>query len=198
MTNWSQLHWDLLNLVARKLTNVLDHLAFSAVCSSWRSLALDIRPSFPCPFRSLMIRGEDDHGYFISLSNGRVYYQKLLITHEDRYTGTCGGWLVTVHRNMGMSLYNPFARDRLSLPPATSIPKLGEYGMTIDDQIFVGTAARSCSNFNVNPKVIIVMITQGGGRRLAFAKPGDSSWKIIDNQYLLRDNIAFYRGKLLK
>lgn len=196
MANWTQLHWDMLSLVARKLTDVTDHLTFSAVCSSWRSMALNIRLSFPCPLPGLMLRGEDDHGYFISLSDKRLKNQKLLIPHEDRYVGTYGGWLVTLHKNLDMSLYNPFARERLSLPSATSIPRFGEGGMTIDNRFIVESAALSSSNINVNPKDLTVMIAQGANPRLAFAKPGDSSWQIIDKDaYLSYDTVAFYNGK---
>lgn len=101
-----------------------------------------------------------------------------------------------MHQNFEISLLNPFSRKRLRLPPMTSFPKLGEAQFELIHEFYVRAAAVSSENINSTPEDITVMVSEGGFRRLAFAKPGDSSWCLIeDDPGIHYTGIMFYKGQ---
>ncbi|KAF5175053.1 hypothetical protein FRX31_035361 [Thalictrum thalictroides] len=58
MADWSELPRDLLGLIARKLTKISDLFQYAAVCSSWRSVAIENLCHIFRQFPKLVIPGE--------------------------------------------------------------------------------------------------------------------------------------------
>ncbi|KAF5199553.1 hypothetical protein FRX31_010865 [Thalictrum thalictroides] len=67
--DWSGLVRDILELIVRRLITVSDNLTFSAVCSSWRSVAVENRCYLPHQYPGLIFPGR------IKKSKTRRYLQ---------------------------------------------------------------------------------------------------------------------------
>ncbi|PIA36156.1 hypothetical protein AQUCO_03400220v1 [Aquilegia coerulea] len=133
MADWSELPSDLLDLIARKVTKISDHLQYSAVCSSWRSVAIENRYHVLCKsFPKLVIPGEtensetrrclepipDDRKYFnfCESINEKSSQKQLSVPHEYYCCGSSLGWLVLIDNSFEMQLFNPLSGVKFKLP----------------------------------------------------------------------------------
>lgn len=122
--DWSKLPTDLLiTILKRPSISFEDFVAFSAVCSSWRSAAAKERQNFDASRQRLpclmhVARDLGLHTMFHSLSNRKIYR---LAKHRDQdFCATetvCSslGWLMIANNN-NISLFNPFSGTRIQLP----------------------------------------------------------------------------------
>ncbi|XP_059659058.1 probable F-box protein At1g44080 [Cornus florida] len=91
-------------------------------------------------------------------------------------------------------LFNPFNKDAIHLPSQTTLPLYGS-----DDQIFIRKSILSCAPTSDNlaaGKCMVVIICYYGN--LAFCKPGDTSWSILDStkRGFSHVDAVFYEEKL--
>lgn len=128
----------------------------------------------------------------------RQVFQALGTLTTGRFLHWVIWWrLILVHRNLNMSLFNPFSRQRFPFPPVSSFPQLGTTMVVRRSCMPTAAALSSCVTANLtDPQDLIVMVAHGWAGKLAFTKPGESSWQMVDKgDNLFPESIAFYEGK---
>ncbi|KAK6149040.1 hypothetical protein DH2020_016565 [Rehmannia glutinosa] len=183
MADWSKLPYDIIHKVATYLISIEDFLAFSAVCSSWRSVYLTKQwhqhPQVPL----LMLCDNENSSArsFISLYRNKVYKSELPEACGRRCWGSSSGWLVTLGNDLKIHLLNPFTRVSENLPPKSSLHI--HFGEILDWYEIIEKAfvfKKPCSTSHANEdEDLLVMIIYGPLKQLAFCRPGYSSWKSI-------------------
>lgn len=188
MADWKNLHTDMLTLVARYFD--LDTRPPSFLrCLFMLEIGCFRYPSF------LPLHCSSSHATRRRSGRGPRFTDKTSLLHLPRQvfqalgTLTTGRflhwviwwWLILVHRNLNMSLFNPFSRQRFPFPPVSSFPQLGNTMVVRRSCIPTAAALSSCVTANLtDPKDLTVMVAHGWAGKLAFAKPGESSWQIVD------------------
>ncbi|XP_023736016.1 uncharacterized protein LOC111883918 [Lactuca sativa] len=121
VASWSDVNHDVLFIVMMKL-GVVDFVAFSGVCKSWRSLAVSNRNTFMASKPPMQISigphvNKEDSYYFLEdLIEGRF---KTIIPHSScrAYFGlTCGYLILFGRETRDFWLVNPITRDELHFP----------------------------------------------------------------------------------
>ncbi|KAL5726596.1 hypothetical protein ACHQM5_009627 [Ranunculus cassubicifolius] len=121
--NWSELHEDLLIIIAKKLITIEDFIRFGAVCRAWRSATLD-KHQFPLfskalfPWLMLAENVDEDYRAVFSPLENNICTIKLPEARGCQCWGSPFGWLVThsLHQGLELHLLNPFSRSRIRLP----------------------------------------------------------------------------------
>ncbi|KAF6159026.1 hypothetical protein GIB67_022181 [Kingdonia uniflora] len=131
-SEWSSLPFELLDIITKRIVVASDHLRFSAVCSSWRSVAVENRCHIPHQFPSLMIPGEDpnnrilleyddqegDRGGYGFVDRGH----RLPLPHNSVCRVSSKGWLIYADDRLDMYLLNPFSGTINQLPSIKALP----------------------------------------------------------------------------
>ncbi|PIA29893.1 hypothetical protein AQUCO_05800165v1 [Aquilegia coerulea] len=173
LPNWSELPEELLLIIAEKLSLYQDFLRFGAVCHPWKSVTLNHKrhiqflKSFP--WLLLTAGEEEDQRYFFIPSENRVCRLNLPEAHGCHCWGSPYGWLVTLGFDQQFHLLNPLTRKRLPLPPLSTFKN---------------------RNFTASKPGINRMFCD-----LAFARPGDTTWTVVEQSFLQTDIINF-NGKI--
>ncbi|PIA56626.1 hypothetical protein AQUCO_00700762v1 [Aquilegia coerulea] len=205
MVVWSELPYDLLYLIGKKLDIVADRCRFRSVCKSWRCslppfaqppwLMLSepsqsegrfnpVSPSSPPPLRG-----------FVGIGGGGgeqqqvVHEIELPEAHQMKCVGSTGTWLITIDLYKGIHLLNPFSRVQIHLPSQSTF----EYGLDIfplRDEDVAPEIHRDClvdkvilsstPEFISTSKDCIAMAIHRHGKKLAIARPGDVSWTTVE------------------
>ncbi|CAH1435870.1 unnamed protein product [Lactuca virosa] len=121
---WLYLNHDLLSIVMMQL-GVIDFLAFSGACKSWRSVALSNWKTFmaskPPILLLIPLSGNNDMLYWLVDSEGKDF--KTIIPHSagwDDVGLTCGYLILLRKKTYEFWLVNPITRHELHFPPAPS------------------------------------------------------------------------------
>ncbi|KAL4555520.1 hypothetical protein LXL04_038142 [Taraxacum kok-saghyz] len=119
---WSDLNHDVLNLVIMKL-EVVDFLAFSKVCKSWRSLTVSNRNKFLVskPPMSISISYNDAYEKECYLEDFEGRKLKTIVPHLANRTCvgiTCGYLILCGAKEKDFWLVNPITRHELHFPDA--------------------------------------------------------------------------------
>ncbi|KAJ3671417.1 hypothetical protein LUZ60_007496 [Juncus effusus] len=196
MADWSGLTNDMLHHVESFLP-LPDQHRFSAVCHDWRLVAKQKKHHRPAPQLPWLVLGEDPttkKRNFFNLSEQRHYSIDIPELYGQYVCGSSFGWLVTVDSRINGRLLNPFSREYYELPPfppystrsniiLTEGPVFAPCGMKIgytfkDMQTRIVVRAvlshdpRERSDFTL-------MILFGECYKLAFWRPGDTSWTMV-------------------
>ncbi|KAK2639741.1 hypothetical protein Ddye_027536 [Dipteronia dyeriana] len=221
-TRWSDLDFDLLLMIFEKLLDLPDIYRCGTVCVSWQSVAKTILPPFLLLSKVSLHAEESDFffgdfhsksinsfycdffvGDFDSKSINSFYYEKSctlfnIRTHkihevplpeEEKgniwYSSSGFWWLITigVEPPHEIGLFNPFTRDRITLPRASDLLKVRE-------ELRVITSA----NPLIDPK-FSVLATHSCGFKIAFCRPGDSSWTSIKGFQGICNDTIFHKGE---
>ncbi|KAJ3686313.1 hypothetical protein LUZ61_015477 [Rhynchospora tenuis] len=124
--DWSELPWDLIHIIAKKLPDIVDFIRFRAVCKTWRSSAPVSDPPHQLPWiLELFERKHNDR----TLRRRQRYYcvssgETLMIPFTDRSpkletwinAGPCSHYLAFNDVDYVVSFLNPLTNDRFSLP----------------------------------------------------------------------------------
>lgn len=126
MSDWSELHRDLLVLVVRHINLIEDYLNFGTVCKSWHSVATKDNFSSELPrVPWLMLAEEEDDDTcrkFFSLSNGMILKKSIPGARGKRCVESMG-WLVTVGKEESeINMLHPFSGVKIQLPHRIHIP----------------------------------------------------------------------------
>ncbi|KAK3199734.1 hypothetical protein Dsin_023149 [Dipteronia sinensis] len=204
-TRWSDLDFDLLLMIFEKLLDFPDIYQCGTVCVSWQSVAKTILPPFLLLSKvSLHAKegdfffGDFDSEYIISfdyeksctLFNIRTHKIHKIPLPEDYkgniwYSSSGFWWLITigVKPPHAISLFNPFTRDRITLPQASDLLKVREELRVI-----------TSTNPLIDPK-FSVLATHSCGFKIAFCRPGDSSWTSIKGFQGICNDTIFHKGE---
>ncbi|KAF8369923.1 hypothetical protein HHK36_032042 [Tetracentron sinense] len=195
MVNWSELHEDLLALIAKQLILYEDFVTFGGVCSSWRSVAVkkNFNPSLQIPWLMLAEKKHSHTRAFFSLSKGMIHERMLPEAHGNRCFSS-HGWLITLSVDLTINLVNPLSRVRIPLPhQLTFKDHYTDYTPVELQQICIFKAILSASPSWTSDYT--VMVIYGPRVKLAFAKPGDEGWTTIDTWSSSYADIIYYRER---
>ncbi|XP_043692876.1 F-box protein At2g26160-like [Telopea speciosissima] len=200
MAGWSLLQEDIVELIAKKLTFILDFTRFSAVCRSWK---LDeskrkrlLAPQLPL---LMLIEGVKDGGMtcnYYSLPEDKIFEFKLPEAHGNRCVGSTDGWVVTVDECFKMQLLNPFTGAQIQLPSqATFEDQYPEDDFTQEElcDLTVSKAILSSNPSSSNNECVVLAI-HGYWRSLGFARPGDEAWTPVKSKILFFEDAIYYKG----
>ncbi|XP_059626765.1 probable F-box protein At1g44080 [Cornus florida] len=137
---------EVMEVILQKL-NIVGFHCFSAVCKSWRSIAVTAKHHQHFSFRqlpwlmlstnnslrddqqrffSLMLSTnnslQDDEQRFFSLDHGKIFKLNLPEVCHCRCCGSSWGWLILANRSGDNILFNPFSRRKIQLPSQTTLP----------------------------------------------------------------------------
>lgn len=177
MVDWSKLPYDIIHKVASHIPVIEDFLAFSAVCTSWRSvhLAKQWRPGTNVPVLMFSDDGNSRTRSFLSLYTSKVCNSELPGARGKRWWGSSTGWLVTIGRHYEIRLLNPFTRASINLPHHSSLKlRFGDLlnWYELMERAFVfRTPSTSAANED-----LVVVVLFGTMKQLAFCRPGYTSW----------------------
>ncbi|KAL3534657.1 hypothetical protein ACH5RR_003118 [Cinchona calisaya] len=135
MADWSQIPYDIVQMIGVRLDAVEDFLAFSAVCRSWRSIYSTRKwtPGPQVPWLMLSDNENSNRRSFFSLYREKVYELELPEAHGRRCWGSNDGWLVTIGSDLEIHLLNAFTRVRMRLPAPSTFKFL--FDVVVDWQL---------------------------------------------------------------
>ncbi|CAL9064777.1 unnamed protein product [Musa banksii] len=122
--DWSKLPAHLLRQIAELLVvDVSDYVHFRAVCTTWRSAAVDPRRRPPqLPWLLLQHDRTTNRLSFFSLSDAKTHSIRLPDrAGECHVCLSCDGWLVLKKASSRICLLNPLSRTLLELPPVFNL-----------------------------------------------------------------------------
>ncbi|XP_027123252.1 probable F-box protein At4g22060 [Coffea arabica] len=188
MADWSQLPYDIIQMIAIRLDAVEDFLAFSAVCSSWRSFYVTKKwtPGPQVPWLMLSDNKNSNMRSFFSLYRDKVYELELPEACGRRCWGSSDGWLVTIGSDLEIHLLNAFTRDQIRLPAASTFQFLFNVAVDWYQLIEKAILMRKPSQSTASKEDFLIVAIYGPLRQLAFTKPGYASWITVEESFQYR------------
>nr|XP_010936405.1 putative F-box protein At5g55150 [Elaeis guineensis] len=205
--DWSELPHDLLGSILERLP-VADHHRCGLVCSSWRSATKSnlFAPAAQSPWLMLPFNpratspSAKSSAQFYSLSERKVYRIPLPDPPvSDRLCiGSSHGWLIAADETSELHLLNPITRAQLPLPSITTFPfvealrdrkgHITSYNLYLggdDDDFAPESFAPDQLRYFFYEKAVVssdhtVMLIHNPLFKLAFARPGDEEWTMVD------------------
>ncbi|KAJ1692814.1 hypothetical protein LUZ63_009512 [Rhynchospora breviuscula] len=122
--DWSSLLPELLNFIAKNLSEISDFVRFRAVCKTWRfsTPITDFPPKFPWILDKRQYPYEP-HMHFYSTTSSKVYTIHASKSLGKRFIGSSQGYVLicdnpkTKNQNSQFSLLNPLNNHEFPLPP---------------------------------------------------------------------------------
>ncbi|KAL5704026.1 hypothetical protein ACHQM5_022503 [Ranunculus cassubicifolius] len=196
--DWLELLDDIVHQIVDKLINYKDYVYFGVVCKKWRSIytqgiqshLLCRERQFPMLLLPSEINQEGQTRCLYNVVEKRVCRPRMQLSHTRRCIGSSHGWLVIVCENYDVYLHNPFLLspgNDIQLPSSISFKRDDGY---VDELLRVILS----DNPTLNPTSFIVMAIYSGSCHLAFCKPGDEVWTLLDGMmYNAIDGALYYR-----
>ncbi|KAJ4817430.1 F-box protein (DUF295) [Rhynchospora pubera] len=206
MAAWSDLTFDVLELITGFLP-FLDHYRFGAVCKNWRSVSKRSPPPPQLPWLLLEEDKETGKRKFYSLSEAKNYSIEIPELRGRYICGSSHGWLFAIDIKIAGILINPFTRECYELPhfPAygedTDVTTLIEKkpsdcvkGYTFEEMQTLLVFKAILSHDPKERSDFTVMILFGEFHTLAFWRPGDSSWTVVDGPKRRMEDVLYFKG----
>ncbi|XP_060671431.1 F-box protein At2g05970-like [Ziziphus jujuba] len=168
--NWLDLPSELVELIMKKLNNLVDIIRFKAVCSSWYKAGNNCRLSYSptnnqSPWLMLPTHEYESHTCFFNFAERKVYKLKNVFHglgfDRARCVGSSYGWLIIFDRaSIHGCLLNPFSGDRIDLPSTAvlSAYPYKRYGVYIRKAILSSdpTPPLSRTNSSISFSIVIM------------------------------------------
>ncbi|CAH1435862.1 unnamed protein product [Lactuca virosa] len=185
---WLYLNHDLLSIVMMQL-GVIDFLAFSGACKSWRSVALSNRKRFmvskPPMLMWIPSRGINKDKKFCLKDHERRKFKTTLTHSAGMYCcGFTGGYLILFRiKTKDFWLVNPITRHELFFPPA---PWVSDYvsGVT---SVLVFSPSIS--------KLVFVMLAK---KQIWFSIEDEGTWNCVSStfDFTYYKDLHVFKGKI--
>ncbi|KAJ4804178.1 F-box protein (DUF295) [Rhynchospora pubera] len=180
--DWSSLPPELLNLIAKNISEISDFVRFRAVCTAWRfSIStMDFPPQFP------WILKKHDYSYenpmlFYSTTSSKIY-----TIHPPKYLdkrlvfGSSQGYILSglysSEHTCLISLLNPLNNHKIPLPALN-------FG---DDLLWIGSQIYQIGNY-----MVYFGYRSRNGSKIAFCYLGQDKWRVLKLK-LDYDNIEWF------
>ncbi|KAH7658461.1 hypothetical protein IHE45_17G089200 [Dioscorea alata] len=183
MTDYANLSKDMFQEITKFLSFPDDYIRFGAVCSHWLAVAKE-----KCHSPWLLFFNFDSPKFFNPLEK-KVYQIEIPELYERRCAGSSYGWLITINQHRNINLLNPFSKAQVKLPllPLDDVWPIRMFDKLIYKAVISADPSKSSD-------YIVIAIYYS--KNLAFWKPGDLTWTVIDNDCPIQDviwyNKAFY------
>ncbi|KAH7658651.1 F-box domain-containing protein [Dioscorea alata] len=202
MADYANLPKDTLQEIT-KFLSFSDYIKFGAVCSQWYDMAKERHQFFQKQLPWLLFFDNNSPKLF-DPSEEKVYQIEIPELQGRRCVSSSHGWLITIDLNVNLNLLNPLSKAQVKLPKLpfdTSNDRSRNHNECFwlatpeerRDQ-FVYKAVLSTDPCKGND--YIVMVIYYAHFKLAFWRPGDLTWTMINSDFYLEDIIwcsgAFY------
>ncbi|KAK9273461.1 hypothetical protein L1049_018271 [Liquidambar formosana] len=202
MGDWSRLPKKLLEMIAAELEDcIVDYIQFGAVCSSWRSIAVEKRhqinsqtPWLLFPISPIEKTHYDSYTRpdkktrygLLNLSNEKVYFLDLPkeISNTHFCIGAYQSWLLMSDEDNMSFLLNPFTGSQVQIP----WKKIAV--LSVSKFVFSSSLAT-----HTMEEDFTVMAIHGSKKKLAFCKPGDENWTRIEGDNDPYVDLMYYEGQ---
>ncbi|XP_034675006.1 F-box protein SKIP23-like [Vitis riparia] len=217
MADWSQLHPELLDFIAKKFKIYTDYVRFRAVCHNWRASVPKTPHHLPTQLPWLMLpqsQPHHTHRPFFSLSLNKFHFLHLPeASHRRRRRGSSHGWLLILDEAPEIFLLNPLTRSKVHLPPLSTFPNVvrfnfadvgREYALRTSSgnvytrslkkmrDSFIKKTILSSSPANGSDFIAVVILNQTGD--LALCRKSDDSWTFLEDAQSYSEDVIFHRG----
>ncbi|XP_023740815.1 uncharacterized protein LOC111888911 [Lactuca sativa] len=169
---WSYLNHDVISLVMMQL-GVIDFLAFSGVCKSWRSVARSNWKTFmtskPPMLMLILPVGNNDRQCWLVDSEGKEF--RTIIPHSAGWgcVGlTCGYLILLRWKTYDFWLVNPITRHELHFPPA---PCVSDYVSKITSVLFISPSMS---------KLVFVILASN---QIWFSIENEGGWNFVSSTF---------------
>ncbi|KAL5724782.1 SWR1-complex protein 3 [Ranunculus cassubicifolius] len=218
VANWSEIQEDILDFLAIRVPLDAKEIArFRSVCKPWKSAVIDAKRR-SMPFAPCLILHNRSNDRLITPDNEeeaiRSFYcfsTKQLFhfcfpSQGRRCWGTPYGWLFTMGYDLNINLFNPFSGSQISLPSQLTFPDKSwdccKPHEVCRSYVLNFALASNPSSWTTSAATPLVIAIYGGGRKLAFANPGDIAWTPLEespngNKDILFFNDNFYIVNML-
>ncbi|KAH7838821.1 hypothetical protein Vadar_031599 [Vaccinium darrowii] len=204
LRDWSQLPDDVILLILSRTNAVEDLIIFSAVCRSWRSVAVKEYSTRRIQLPWLMLgenHGAETRGFF-SLYSKKHYNVMLPNMSGRRIWGSLYGWLLVLEFDRQFFLFNPVTRVRLDLPPKPIFR--GEvdhddrqnHAASVPGFVRKAFVLKCGSGSSIHQDRFLVVAVGNVSGNLAFAKPGGRNWIQIRTPFGRIESAAWCNDRL--
>ncbi|KAL7174395.1 hypothetical protein ACSBR2_033623 [Camellia fascicularis] len=204
LRDWSRLPDDVIALIISRINTVEDLIVFSAVCQSWRSVAVKeyLIRRIQLPWLMLGENHSDETRGFFSIYTNKRYNVTLPNMSGRRCWGSRYGWLLVLEFNRQFYLFNPLTRVRLDLPPKPIFTGEFDHDDRNNRSASVPGFVRKACVFRDEPvqgttqdQFMVVAIGNVSGN-LALARPGEQNWIQVRTPFGRIESAAWCNGKL--
>ncbi|CAH1450128.1 unnamed protein product [Lactuca virosa] len=195
VSSWSNFPHDVLLLVMTRL-GVVDFIAFSGVCKSWRSFAVYNKKSFmvskPPMSISTISSDTNEKEYYLNDFEGRKYKITLpCFAHGGRCIGVTGGYLILFNENTcDCWLVNLITRHELHFPDVPHYPHVPVYGVFCCPGLF-----RAILVFSPSMSEWVLVVLNICHQEIWFCIAGKREWTKVATRFNISDLHAF-KGKI--
>ncbi|XP_039143246.1 putative F-box protein At2g33200 [Dioscorea cayenensis subsp. rotundata] len=195
MADYANLSRDILQTIIKYLS-FPDYIRFGAVCSHWFDVSNE---GYHSPQKQLpwLVCFDIDFPKFFNPSEEKVYQIEIpeLHTHGRYCAGSSHGWLITIDLDLNINLMNPFSKAQIDLPLlpfdtfGVRYQKLCElswlnYPKQKRDKLIYKAVLSADPSKSSD---YIVMVIYFANSKLAFWRPGDITWIVINSHSFVED-----------
>lgn len=203
--DWSSLHQDVVDSIAKRIVSPADLIAFAAVCKAWRSAAIKEYFTSQSTLKSpvLMIQANNKEKGTLTpefynsskstWSKGTFHKLGLLATKKTKQSFYSSlGWLVAVSEDLKVDLLHPLSHAQIELPDINKVRNHHQqqsfsgvpYEFIASKFVLSSSPSWTCDYI----VTVIYRILGGWG----FWRPGEEEWTSVGRNIM---DLAYYKGQ---
>ncbi|CAL2268540.1 unnamed protein product [Prunus armeniaca] len=203
--DWSSLHQDIVDSIAKRIVSRADLIAFAAVCKAWRSAAIKeyftSRSTLKSPVLMIQAKNKENdtptpefyNSSKSTWSKGTFHKLGLLApkkTKQSFYSSL--GWLVAVSADLKVDLLHPLSHAQIELPDINKVRNHHQqqsfsgvpYEFIASKFVLSSSPSWTCDYI----VTVIYRILGGWG----FWRPGEDEWTSVGRNIM---DLAYYKGQ---